>query len=133
MGAKVNRHREAGETEDSRRIKKLVGKTSWYKTRRGTVDRQPSNTDRHERQKNVPRDRPTTTIEKRPDTVMFVERTAGGALITALRAQERELNKFTSKKGQAGGEKRTTGPGTLNRPRLMGRHSMWKGRLPPMY
>ena len=96
-----NRHREAGETEESRRIKKLVGKTSWYKTRRGTGDRHPSNTDRHDKRNKEPRDKPdkpTPTIERRPDTVMFVERTAGGALITALRAQERELNKFSSKK-----------------------------------
>lgn len=37
-------------------------------------------------------------LERRPDTVMFVERTAGGTLVKRLRAQERDFYKFSSKK-----------------------------------
>ena len=91
-------HREACETEGSRRTKKLVGKTSWFKKRRGTEDRQQSNQDRNERHQPRDRDRQKKLFERRPDTVMFVDRTKGGALATALRAKERELNQFSTKR-----------------------------------
>ena len=81
-------------------MKKLTGKTSWFKQRRETKTAGQTGQVRtggpKRPQCDKQDDRPT--IERRPDTVMFVERTPGGVLINKLRAQEKELNKFSRKK-----------------------------------
>ena len=91
-------HRSAAETESLRRSKKLLGKTSWFKTRRSGVAQDQA------RGAGAGRMRPDTaqheppTLNRRPNTVLFVERTEGGALIAALRSQETDFNKISLKK-----------------------------------
>ena len=69
-------HRSATDTEQSRRLKRLTGKTSWYKQRRVQDSKQQRPGDKRHRQGRPDSDKPT--IECRPNTVLFVERTQGG-------------------------------------------------------
>ena len=89
------RHRTKEETEGPRRLEKLTGKTRWFKSKAKVEgpNTQPIETtgnrynSRHTRPaKHIP------TIHQQPSSVMFVERTPGGALAQELREMERDLN-----------------------------------------
>ena len=88
------RHRRGKETEPGRRLKKLTDKSSWFRLR----DTRDSH--RLTRQTDTKGNRvgQKHTSQKRPSTVLFVERTNEGALVTSIKAKEKELNIINMKK-----------------------------------
>ena len=97
-----NVHRKGAETERSRRLKKLTGKTTWYKgKKRTTVDKDETKKgtptmrqDKRGKRSNRPR-QTVETDRKAPAAVMFIERTKDGGLATELKKKETEINKIS--------------------------------------
>ena len=87
-------HRRATETENLRREKKLLGKTSWYKK---TQSNKSGGDQRRNHRGTQPQGGKGCT-NRRPSAVLFIERTRGGKLISRLREKEAEINKLSLRK-----------------------------------
>ena len=95
---RTDRHRNSADTEESRREKKLTGKTSWFRKRHThtvNTQRPRAQSSKKAAHKHIGA---KPLCERRPNTVLFVDRTRGGHLITELRKQEAEVNKFSTRK-----------------------------------
>ena len=88
-------HRRGEETETQRRLKKLTGKTSWYKTQKKKTQHKPDKKRQGRHKGDI---RQTETENKTPDAVLFIDRTDNGGLAQALRQKENEINKLGRKK-----------------------------------
>ena len=89
MGTKGTQ--KATDSETQRRSRKLMGKTSWFKARREGREPPRRETQRH-RQITDGRIAPEKQMcERRPNTILFVERTIGGKLASMLRETERDI------------------------------------------
>ena len=81
-------------------MKRLTGKTSWYRRKQKTIKTQKgrSQTTGGERSTKPKGASRQETENKTPSSVLFVERTMGGDLAQTLRDKERELNKVGTKR-----------------------------------
>ena len=93
-------HRDGWETRDLRDIKKLTGKTSWYKNKPTTQTNTRSRTSKTQESKNTSHStkemQAASTKEMQPSSVLFVGRTPGGDLVKMIKQGENNLNKLSS-------------------------------------
>lgn len=97
-GAGEEKHRGGRSTEAARGIKKLIGKSMWFKTGRKRLDkleRAKENSTKTNNSKPKPsRDTNTDQVPNpQSNAVIFVPRTHNGALATSLKEKEEELNR----------------------------------------
>ena len=91
IGQREKRHRKGKETEKVRRLKKLTGKTSWYKGKKRqteTEKRQATTRKKGQLRGKTKTSSKMSTETRPPSAVMFVERTENGALAGELRQKE---------------------------------------------
>ena len=96
--SRAERHRKGSETENSRRKKKLLGKTTWFRNRKPTNQNQGRTTTQRKRQNNHTKEQATNQDDKQPAAVIFDDRTPGGELARRLRQAETELGKISKKR-----------------------------------
>ena len=81
-------HRLASEGYESRRRKKLLGKSNWFKKK--NAKEKYTFPSKSEKQKSKPKSEEIETV-----TVMFVSQTPNGELAKKLQKAENEISKFT--------------------------------------
>ena len=134
-------HKSAKDGAKARYRKKLLGKSTWFKEkdRKDGASKDPNNTDATNIGRSDGRNvKPSPSYSKAAgnktpaSNVLFVPQTPGGALASALRQAEAELQMLCGGKVkivERGGHNHQTNP-PPNQP--MGRRNMWQGKLPPL-
>ena len=94
------RHRRWSDTKKERLMKKLSGKTSWFKKRyagKKTDTPKTGGADRNhwKRKEKETGGKRMETDRKTPSAVIFIPRTSGGELMKIIREKEQELSKHT--------------------------------------
>ena len=86
-------------------MKKLIGKTTWFKKRRTQPHEQQQQSQKGGGKKKKMKPTQVTThpkgstkVEKEPSSILFVKRTPRGALATALKEDEETLSKVLKKR-----------------------------------
>ena len=83
-GRRVNRPRQDGEHE--RRMKRLTGKVSWFKTKKRKEDDEGGDSDNHHQRRRPSRNNNTT--QREVDTVLFVPHTPNSTMARAMQKAE---------------------------------------------
>lgn len=98
--AKPDRHRRSKDTQQLRRMKKLLGKTTWFRFKEKEEGREVETHQRHPTKNNWrgPVGKNTKIHHQQPSSVLFVERTRGGELASKLKEVEEEINNVSRKK-----------------------------------